>query len=327
MQQMKRNGAVLLGLCMTLAFAPSTFAAEPAGPAATTQNTPQYTISIGTEILDGDTTYQIGYPVTMGGTTYTGYFPFSELEWPLDVTMARLDGSISFSGGWKINGYIKKNLTDPDGNMKDSDWLTDSNPNRLDVFSESYISDFDALIFDVDVEYTFSKWKSISFFGGVGYQYQNFDYDGNLINQYSPSGLSGYDFTGDGNVGITYDLSYHMPYILLGADIQMAESFILTTSFAFSPYVTARDEDHHLLRENGGKVTKSDMDGTGFMFNVSGKYNFTPRWFVELGFNATKIDVEGTMDQSYVWYGHFASNKVESESSQTSGYINIGANF
>ncbi len=63
------------------------------------------------------------------------------------------------------------------------------------------------------------------------------------------------------------------------------------------------------------------------MFTVSGIYNFTPHWFVELGFNAIKIDVEGTMDQSYVWYGYFGSNKVASESTQTSGYINIGANF
>jgi len=46
-----------------------------------------------------------------------------------------------------------------------------------------------------------------------------------------------------------------------------------------------------------------------------------------LGFQAIKLDVDGNMSQSYVWYGYFGSNKVESESTQISGFINVGANF
>lgn len=326
---MKRKGSTALGLCLTLALTPSAFATttDPQGPVTTTENVAKCTISIGTEILDGDTTYRIGYPVTMDGTTYQGYFPFSELKWPLDVVLARLDGSATFSGGWRIKGYLKKNLTDPNGNMEDSDWITDSNPSQLDVYSESNISSFDAFIVDIDVEYTFAEVKNFSFYGGIGYQYQNFSFDANFINQYSPSGLAGFDYTGDGTVGITYEITYQMPYVLLGTDLQVADNFSLTSSIAFSPFVKASDEDHHLKREYGGKVTKSDMDGTGIMFNLSGKYNFTPVWYSELGFQAIKIDVDGNMSQSYVWYGYFGSNKVESESTQISGFINVGANF
>ncbi len=325
MQHVKKVGAALL--TTGLVIAQSSFASPPVGPVVTKENTPKYTISIGTEILDGDTTYQIGYPVTMNGVRSTGYFPFSELEWPLDVVMARVDGSVTFSGGWKMNSFIKKNLTEPDENMKDSDWITDSSPNRLDIFSESSISDFDALIFDIDLEYTFGKWKPFSFFGGVGYQYQKFQYESNLIRQYSPSGLSGYDYTGDGGVSITYDITYQMPYIMLGTDVELAKNFKLYTKLAFAPWVIAHDKDRHLLRENGGKVTKSDMDGIGILFTLKGKYNFTPNWYAELGVNATRIEVDGSMDQYYVWYGHFATNRVESESTQYSGFLTLGMNF
>lgn len=297
------------------------------GPETKTENIPKYTISIGTEILDGDTTYQIGYPVTMDGVTTEGYFPFSELKWPLDIILARLDGSVTFSGGWKLKGYIKKNITDPDDNMEDSDWITDSNPSRLDIYSESSISSFDATILDLDVEYTFADLKSVSFYAGIGYQYQNFDYDAKLIRQYSPSGLSGYDYVGGGEVGISYGITYHIPYLLLGTTFNPSENFSMNASFAFSPYVSAEDQDHHLLREYGGKVTESSMDGTGIIIDISAKYKFLTCWFMELGFHYTKLEVEGRMDQSYVWYGYFASNDVESETTQTSGYLNIGAHF
>jgi outer membrane protease len=305
----------------------SAFATDSNLPETTTENVAITTISVGTEILDGDTTYKIGYPVTMDGVTTEGYFPFSELKWPLDVVMGRVDMTATFPKGWRIKGYVKKNLSEPNDDMEDSDWLTESNPKQLDVYSESYISDFSAFIADLDMEYIFYKNRVISFFGGAGYQYQKFEYDANLRYQYSPSGLSGYDYTGDGTVGISYEISYYVPYLIVGTDIQIADSFKLSSSFAFSPYVKAKDEDQHRLREYGGKVTNSDMDGIGYIFIISGKYNFTPKWYAELGFQATRFDVDGTMDQAYVWYGYFGSNKVEADTTQVGGYCNVGFTF
>lgn len=327
MKNFNKKSILLAGLVFSLATMESLVAYGASGPATKTENIAKCTISIGTEILDGDTTYQIGYPITMDGVTYEGYFPFSELEWPLDVTMGRIDTSATFSGGIRINATLKKNITDPDDNMEDRDWLTESDPSRLDIYSESYISDFNAIIFDFSVEYIFGTWDKVSLYGGLGYQYQKFEFKGNLIEQYSPSGLSGYDATGDGSVGIGYEIVYQMPYLSLGTDIEFEKGFSMTASLAFSPYVDAEDEDDHFLREFGGRVTRSDMDGTAIMFNLGGKYNFTPIWYMELGFNAVKIDVDGTMNQNYIWFGRYASNRVESESTQISGYINLGAHF
>ena len=79
-------------------------------------------VAIGAEKMSGNTTYQIGYPYTHAdGTQESGYFPFSQLEWPLDVWLARIDANLNMGNSWRINGVLKKNFGEPGG---------DSAPNR-----------------------------------------------------------------------------------------------------------------------------------------------------------------------------------------------------
>jgi outer membrane protease len=287
-----------------------------------------FNIAIGAERMSGKTTYQIGYPVTLpNGTKESGYFPFSQLEWPLDVWLARIEANLNIGKSWRINGVLKKNVGNPNGNMKDSDWLTDSNPGQLDSYSESNISKFDAWIFDVDAEWIFLKRQSWSLYTGLGYQYQKFDYEAKLIHQYSPSGLPETEYYGDGRVAITYEITHSMPYLKLGTSFTIKDKFTLDGSFAWSPIVKAKDEDHHLLRENGGKIATGDMDGNAYMINLSGKYNFTHSWFVKGGVHYTKIHVEGEQYQIYGNGTPIASVREKSDSTQTSGYMTVGYAF
>jgi outer membrane protease len=281
-------------------------------------------ISIGAERMTGYTTYQIGYPFTPpGGPVQNGYFPFSKLEWPLDTWLARLDARFNISDSWRINGLLKKNFTNPGDNMKDSDWLTSANPGRLDVYSESSISKFDAWIFDIDLEWVFLKQKYWSVYAGLGWQFQKFYYEGKLIHQYSPSGLPGYDFYGDGSVAINYEITYNMPYVKIGTDFHIKEKFILDGSFAWSPIVKAKDEDNHLLR---GKTSTGDMNGNAYMFNLSARYTFTPSWFLKGGIQYTKISVDGDEFQIDT-LGPIGTVKEESDSRQTSYYLTVGYTF
>ena len=228
---------------------------------------------------------------------------------------------------WRINGVLKKNLSDPGNNMKDSDWITASNPGRLDIYSESNISKLDLWIFDIDVEWDFWKRQYWSLYAGLGYQYQKIGYEAKLIHQYSPSGLPGYDAYGDGRVGITYDITYSMPYLKIGTDFKIKDKFTLAGSFAWSPLVKAKDEDHHLLRENGGKICNGDMDGNAYMIDLSAKYNFTPSWFLKGGFYYTRIDVDGEQYQIYGNGVPIGTVKEKSESTQTSLYLTVGYIF
>lgn len=290
-------------------------------------NKAAYSLSLGTEMMTGDTTYQIGDPVTLPsgitGDVY-GHFPFSQLEWPLDIWLARLDGRATINDAWRINTTLKKNLTEPSDNMIDSDWITTGNPNRLDIYSESEISSFDALIIDADIEWTFIKQQAVSFYCGLGYLYQNFDYEAELIYQTSPSGLAGYEYTGDGRTGITYEMTYSMPYLKIGADANIGSHFTMEGGVSYSPLVNAEDTDNHLLR---GKIMSGDMDGDAYMVDLSGKYTFTSNVYIEAGFQYMKIDVDGDQDQTYMGIIPIGSVSQESESTQTSGFISVGYTF
>lgn len=281
-------------------------------------------ISIGTELMGGHTTYRIGYPVTIiGGPTEEGYFPFSELKWPLDTWLARVDLGVDIGSSLRINGTVKTNLSKPGDPMVDKDWITDADPTRLDIYSDSSISDFDALILDCDVEWSFLKSESGSLYAGLGYQYQNFKYDSNLIHQYSPSGLPGWEFFGDGSVSITYEMTYSMPYVIFGGTYNVSPDFAVAGSIAYSPFVDAEDLDDHILRD---KISEGDMEGSALMVNISGKYSFAPNMFLEGGLNYTKIDVDGTQTQSFSGVPYYLVAQ-ESESSQTSGYLKVGYKF
>ena len=69
--------------------------------------------------------------------------------------MARVDAGLKIGSSWCINGVLRK-ISDPDDPMVDQDWLA---PGRLDVYSESNISEFKALIWDVDVEWAFLQHR------------------------------------------------------------------------------------------------------------------------------------------------------------------------
>ncbi len=301
---------------------------RPAQAPGTSANTANYSLSIGPELMSGDTTYRIGYPaVDPSGVVYHGYFPLSELVWPLDFWLVRLDGRVTVNDQWRLNATIKKDVSTPGDDMEDSDWLTATNPARLDVYSESEISSFDAFIIDTDIEWSFLRRNGLSVYAGVGYLYQNFDYEAEILNQYSPSGLPGYDFDGDGRVGITYEMTYSIPYLKLGTDLQVNPNLSLEGSIAYSPIVEAEDTDHHLLREYGGKISSGDMDGDAFMLDISGRYSFTPTIFMEAGFQFMKIEVDGTQTQKYGWGIPLGTIDEEAESTQTSGFLSIGYMF
>ena len=334
MKQAGKSKAIAIGLAIGLLSSGPVFGANEV------QNTPAgnsvkpigFDISIGTELMSGDTTYTVGGPVVKAdGSSEQGYFPWSELEWPLDIWLARVDAGVNIGSSWRINGVLKANISDPDDPMEDSDWglayqlgLPGASTSDLDVFSESNISDFDALIWDIDVEWTFLQRQSWNLFAGLGYQYQKFEYDGQLIQQTlyylgAPVGVA----YGDGSVGITYEMTYKMPYFLIGTDFQITPGFTVAGSFAYSPWADAEDEDHHLLRD---RVAQGDMDGDAYMIDVSGTYNFVSSWFLEAGFHYTKIDVDGEQAVSISGI-HMGTQHEESESTQTSGYLNIGYRF
>jgi len=282
-------------------------------------------VEFGIESMKGDSTYSIGGLIReYDGNTYRMHYPISALAWPLDIRLARFSAGMDIDESWRVNGEIKTNIGNPGGQMIDKDWMTLSNPKQLDVYSNANISSFSALMLDINAEWTFLEQESVAVYTGFGFKSQKFKYDSKLVHQYSPSGTQPeHNLYGDGSVGLTYEMTYTMPYLRIGSDFQITPNFSLEGNLDYSPIVKAKDEDHHLLRD---KVSKGDMSGNAYTLNVSGTYDLFNSWSVKAGFNYTKISVDGDSDDYEEGY-YYGTIQEKSKSTQTSAYLSIGYTF
>jgi outer membrane protease len=286
-----------------------------------------FDVKAGVSKLSGDTTYRIGYPVDFVYFGHMeGYFPISQLEFPLDVSLLSLEGSMKFSDTWNASFTIQTNITDDPGEMKDSDWLTPSDPTRLDIFSTSN-TELDAMIWDINLGYEFYRAPQFSLIVGGGILHQNFDFKCRLIRQYSPSGLRGYDYIGDGSVGLTYEITYTIPYVELGIQSNLTDKFSVGGSLGYSPIVTIEDQDRHILRN---KVNRGDLEGNALLLSVEGRYDMFTNWFLMFGIDYLKIetdkeDMVARFEGAQRIYNHTVTEEVES--AQTSLMLTVGYAF
>ncbi|MFX0203096.1 MAG: omptin family outer membrane protease [Candidatus Hodarchaeota archaeon] len=294
---------------------------------------PKVDITLGIGKLSGDTTYRIGGWVDTPSVSGEVHFPLSELEFPLDLFMVSVGGSIEFAEKWKVSVGVKKNVTSDAGKVKDSDWgiwyyeiswWTD--PDSLDIYSESN-ADPDALIMEVKLLYRFYEKSNWSFIGGLGYIRQNFNYEVSNLDQWYPSlnDYYGYDIGHDYVSGkvLTYDVTYSIPYIEVATKLKVKRKFSVEASLGYSPFVDAEDEDNHILRS---KVSKGDCDGNAILLSLEGRYDFLKHWFLTLQLDYMTIDTDGKQRQ-YTEGEWTATIDQEIESEQTFAAFALGYEF
>lgn len=283
-----------------------------------------YTISMGLGIMDGHTTYRIGgnyvvYDVE-GEIIGDGetIFPLSELEFPLDVYYGSLYAKINPTENLEVAVGLKKNISENAGKMQDTDWgyLCDvldwwTDPDSLDVYSVSD-TETDALVLDISARFYFNplqfhKSDLLFFFGGK-YVYQKFKFTANNYDLWYPSlnDYFGFDIGHDYFSGkvMTYEISKNIPAVIAGAKLVTGPNLILDVMFGYSPDVTIKDEDHHLLR-NPIIISKSKCDGEAFLFAFTCDYRFSTRWSLGMKYDYTFIDTDGIEKQDHV--GEFTS--------------------
>lgn len=282
-------------------------------------------LDAGLEAWSGENTYQVGYPVgyDLGGPT-RGQFPFREMVVPVDATFASAHLFGIFHDKWLVNAGLKRNISEPDDNVTDSYFLTESNPSQLDLYSESDIVDFDALIIDVDLSHKLTEglWGWLA--GGVGFMYQRFHYDYALISQYSPSGAySDYSGIGTGYTDGKYEITYYMPYLLASAHFTPTNRFAWDARLGVAPWIKGEDRAQYLpdVNEDTGAV-----DGWGVNASLAAQYDVTNHWFARAGVNYTFLEADGDTDV-FVHNTYQYTTGEETESSQLSGYLGAGYRF
>ncbi len=296
-------------------------------------------IAPGCEMFRGNTAFQIGnVPAADDILGRDPFFPVSELKYPLDVYMGRLDVGLSINR-WSLSAYAEKNINDGAGKMKDSDWavpwkdpvgtpweedwwiwryvdeLGNDLGNMKDIYSESE-SDLDALILDCKIEYKFYDTKikksvdtSVNASFGIGYMYQKHSYDTRLIAQYdlrhnrkdidgetiTIPDLFNMSYAGTGEITNTYEITYEIPYFVISVQEKIGKTEA-KLSYAYSPFVKAKDKNEHLIRIPGPITGEGDCEGHANIYSFRLLYYPLPYWFISFNFNYTKIKTTGKMD-------------------------------
>lgn len=295
-------------------------------------------LSLGTGYLSGDTQYRIGGRVITADEVVDLHFPISELKFPLDATMLQAAASVDISKRWSFLTRAAINLTDDTGKMEDSDWgVYSSNPKTLDVFSKSD-TEMDALLLEGKITYLLYQGYygqsdaservnqdiQFSYYLGLGYKYQRFDFDVSNVHQWYPSAPSEPHDRISG-LALIYEAEYQIPYLELSMDMDIAGKFLLEIGLGYAPWINFKDKDQHLLRD---KVNKADhdWDGNAAFARLKGRYNITPRWFVDLDLETMQIRSEGRSSAYFsgVW-DHSIEHKIKSK--QYSAYVSMGGSF
>ncbi len=247
-------------------------------------------ISIGYDDMSGYTKYSIGGYVYYQGYTYKYHDPLSELEFSLDTNYLTI--KFDHGLGEDINTYfaIAKNIKSETGKMKDSDWGIDGDSSStLSIYSESD-SELDALIYEFGVTY---KLNSLLYFG-TSYQYQIFQYDISNVEQYSPSGLSGYEAEVSGKV-LEYDIEYNL--LFLEGGLEYSEGRLrLIAAYQYAISATSKDRDNHILRS---KISKTEAKGSATKIKLGAGYKFTDSFSMNLNYAVTMIELTGTQVQTF----------------------------
>jgi hypothetical protein len=192
-------------------------------------------VTLGVGKLNGYTKYQIGGTVDSPSGSTQVHFPISELDFPLDVYMVSAGVSRESQGKWKFGLDVKKNITGDAGKVKDSDWgayylegYEWAEQNTLDIYSESD-ADLEALIIDIHLQYIFYRKSVLSLSGGLGYMYQNFNFELSNLDQWYPSSYYyfgedlGHEYT-SGKIG-TYNVIYSIPYLEIATELNIKNKF------------------------------------------------------------------------------------------------------
>lgn len=160
--------------------------------------------SVGGGYLAGETKYQIGgRTVYADGSQSSLHFPISELRFPVNSFVIKGQVDAQFAKKWTLMLNAETNLTDDTGDMEDFDWgvWPGSPTSQLDIYSES---DTEMDMYALEGKLTYQIYEGyygenkaypdsgnadlkFAYTVGLGYKYQNFDFEVYDLDQWYPS--------------------------------------------------------------------------------------------------------------------------------------------
>lgn len=272
------------------------------------------------ERLAGNTAYSVD-----GLTQLTTGVPFeSELKFPLNAWFISGEALIELCGRISLSIAAKTNLTTNPGQMEDTDIIYPGD--EPDIYSESD-SKMRALILSENLRFLVYEYdlaaqnQKMSFFAGLGYMYQYFDFDiSNTIQTYPASNGSPDFYPGP---TLEYTVEYLIPYLEVAGILRVNDKIGIEASFGFSPMTTAQDKDWHLLRN---RYSEGTCDGQAWMSDIEANYDFTDHWSSSVVLSHLKINTSG---ESETYENGVFSHELDQEttSKQTSLQLAVSYGF
>jgi hypothetical protein len=264
--------------------------------AVTTQHVQAVTARLwgGPGPLLGRATVQIGgnYDSSEGSGSI-GYFPMSELIYPLNVAAVTVGGEVTLAA-LECHGRLMKTVTqDSYGTAQDSDWENADDPDMKTTYSECD-AELDAWSIDGGIRYWVLNTRHLDAALGIGCFYERLDWDISDLDQWYPQEPElGHDYA-EGLVA-TYEAEALLPYLDVATRLR-AGRFTGTLGVGVIPYGTYRDKDDHLLRS---KKMEGSADGWGVKGEGEARLQLVQGLFVQLSGDVLYFTGDGTQKQTF----------------------------
>jgi outer membrane protease len=265
---------------------------------------PAVSLSLGQHY--GHTTYHISFRQIEDGAVYTLE---SELEFPLGFWMGGLEISMGKEGNhrgrWSLVGAIRRNVSDPQNPMKDSDWIPipPNIPRWLYSYTESR-AEPRAWHIETEAGYCLLEGEAMILTALAGYRYHRVSYGIFGLQGWQNDGSGRQEYGLDPGLNVLdYRVSYHLPVMGFEARVRASNRMAVDVAARFSPYAYAEDLDDHLLRFKRSEATAT---GVAYFADLAVRADL-PAWteryrpFVRIRMGWSRIETDGHQTQR--WYG------------------------
>jgi plasminogen activator len=218
----------------------------------------------------------------------------SELFWDLkEVPLLGFHLRSEIFDDFRVDCNAQFNVEEGNGIMTDWDWMHPTSPEIWTSFSQHSVDVTKARIYDVNMSYSFYKFKEGR--GKVraimGYKTLFWEWEDHVeFLVYSSNagggGLRDIFTPGSGERGIDYQQHFSIPYLGIGTEFPY-DPFYFDLQLIYSHMVFAKDRDYHILRDL--LFEEKSNNGEYYSLIAEVKWNFTKDWFLGLKANYERV--------------------------------------
>jgi len=248
-----------------------------------------------TGIKSGHITFKIGGFISNGELTGRAHFPISELKFPKNFQTAQFAMTMKGHNNWDVLFEFETNMSKDAGLLEDRDWLS---PDSLDIYSDSKTS-VSAKEFLLEAS---NKLDSIQFSGGMGLWENRFGFGliGQFANYRAFDTVQSYPSSDEPEISlkgdtITFDFAQLTPFASYSISRSLFRGLVFNAKIIVSPFMFAKDKDHHILRE---KTSKSSTRGWLFDSSIALHWHANPSLSFYTATNYQQFEANGNQTQT-----------------------------